>query len=261
MYRLLACLLALPILCGFRPVPMPPPAPASARVALSLVDRDSGRELPEYRHGGRAWVPAAPGHRYAVRLRNLTGERLLVVLSVDGVNAITGQTAAPEQPGYVLGPWQDSEIAGWRKSSSDVAQFVFTDHGDSYASRTGRPTDVGVVGIAVFGEARPPSVPHPPVPPRPLPRLAAPASAVAAESARQRSADGGRPSLGTGHGARERSDSASVQFQRAGPRPLQIATLRYDAYARLAALGIVPGVPAPRAFPAGFVPDPPARPR
>ena len=40
-------------------------------------------------------MPGAPGHRYSVRLTNTSGERLLVVLSVDGVNAISGQTAAP----------------------------------------------------------------------------------------------------------------------------------------------------------------------
>ena len=37
-----------------------------------------------------------PGHRYSVRLNNRTGARVLTVLSVDGVNAITGQTANPQ---------------------------------------------------------------------------------------------------------------------------------------------------------------------
>jgi hypothetical protein len=68
-----------------------------------------------------------------VRLTNTVGERVLVVLSVDGVNAVTGETANPSQAGYVLDPWQSTEIAGWRKSLDDVAQFVFTDLPDSYA--------------------------------------------------------------------------------------------------------------------------------
>ncbi len=165
MYRFPVCLLAILALCGFRPAPpLPPPMP----VALSLVDRDSGEEATPYLHRGQQWVAGTPGHRYAVRLRNLSGERVLVVLSVDGVNAISGQTAAPDQAGYVLEPWQDSEITGWRKSSAEVAQFVFTDRGDSYASRTGRPADVGVVGIAVFAEARPLPIAAAPAP-RPAP--------------------------------------------------------------------------------------------
>ena len=133
------------------------PAVAHARITPSLVeldvvDRDSGQTLPEYRHRAQDWIAGAPGHRYAVRRRNTPGERVLVVLSVDGVNAVTGQTANPAQAGYVLEPWESAEISGWRKSMDDIAQFVFTDLGDSYAARTGRPHNVGVIGVAVSQE-------------------------------------------------------------------------------------------------------------
>ena len=129
-------------------------APLSARdlVEVDVIDRDNGQWLPEYRHRGDSWIAGVPGHRYSVRLTNTTGQRVLVVLSVDGVNAVSGQTAAPSQAGYVLAPWESAEIAGWRKSMDDVAQFLFTDLPDSYAARTGRPADVGVIGIAVFRE-------------------------------------------------------------------------------------------------------------
>ena len=120
-------------------------------VTLSLVD-EAGVELPVYGHRGQQWVPGQPGRGYQVRLTNQSDERVLVVLSVDGVNAVTGQTAAPHQTGYVLGPWQSAEIDGWRKSMQETARFVFTDLPDSYAARTGRPDNVGVVGIAVFAE-------------------------------------------------------------------------------------------------------------
>ena len=128
--------------------------PLSARdlVQMDVIDRDSGQWLPEYGHRGQHWIAGVPGHRYAVRLANTTGERVLVVLSIDGVNAVTGQTAAPSQAGYVLEPWETAEIAGWRKSYDDIAQFVFTDLPDSYAARTGRPDNVGVIGVAVFRE-------------------------------------------------------------------------------------------------------------
>ncbi len=93
-----------------------------------------------------------PGHEYAVRIRNCTGGRVLVVTSVDGVNVISGDTASPGQSGYVLDPWASVEIAGWRKSMERTAAFYFTDLGDSYAARTGRPQNVGVIGVAVFQE-------------------------------------------------------------------------------------------------------------
>lgn len=247
--------------------------PASARelVELSVVDDDSGRTLDPYPHRGDRWIAGEPGHRYGVRLTNTTGERVLVVLSVDGVNAVSGQSADPSQAGYVLGPYESAEISGWRKSLDEVARFYFTDLGDSYAARTGRPRDVGVIGIAVFEEARPRYLPQPMEPPiardrsdegRAGSKAAAPAaraeSAIADSAARQR--------IGTGHGEREWSPIGQTRFVRATRSPAQVSELRYDETRRLVALGIVPRPyprwrdrrdDAPRAFPNAFVPDPP----
>src|SRR5208283_5866339 len=88
-------------------------------------------------------------------IRNCLGERLLAVTSVDGINVISGATAGWDQTGYVFGPGERYQITGWCKSDAEVAAFTFTDSPNSYAERTGRPANVGVVGVAVFRE-RPP---------------------------------------------------------------------------------------------------------
>ena len=252
-------------------------APTTARplVDVAVVDRDSGQWLPQYGHRGDTWVAGTPGHRYSVRLTNTTSERVLVVLSVDGVNAVTGQTAAPSQAGYVLAPWETTEIAGWRKSLDDIAQFVFTDLGDSYAARTGRPRNVGVIGVAVFQEARPRY--YPPAPP-PIARgydhtrelgsserrAAAPAAAADAIAEESNAKGTVTQSIGTGHGQREWSPVGRTEFVRAGRSPTQVTQLRYDDHHRLVALEVIPHrYPHPRfsnrpeAFPNGFVADPP----
>ena len=72
----------------------------AALVDVDLVDRDTGQWLPETPFRGDTWVAGAPGHRYAVRLANTSGERVLVVLSVDGVNAVTG--AEDEDVAYAV---------------------------------------------------------------------------------------------------------------------------------------------------------------
>ena len=245
--------------------------PLSARtlVDLDVVDRDTGQVLPEYAGRGQLWIAGTPGHRYSVRLTNTTGERVLVVLSVDGVNAVTGQDASPSQAGYVLDPWETAEIAGWRKSLDDVAQFVFTDLPDSYAARTGRPDNVGVVGIAVFQERRPVHAPAPPpvaMDQARRERAADSASKAAAPSARadgMAAAEAMPQRLGTGHGQREWAPVGQTEFVRAGSRPGQVSQLRYDDAGALVAMGILPApyLPyarnMPRAFPQGFVPDPP----
>ena len=243
------------------------PAWARPVVEVDVIDRDSGQWLPEHRHRGDTWIAGAPGHRYAVRLTNTSGERVLVVLSVDGVNAVTGEDAHPSQAGYVLAPWQSTEVAGWRKSLDDVAQFVFTDLPDSYAARTGRPDNVGVIGVAVFREARPIAYEPPAPPPIARERRAAKASAPAAAQAESagNAADAAvaQQRIGTGHGQREWAPVGRTEFVRASRHPSQVSELRYDAYERLAALGIVPrdhryyGYDTPRAFPGGFVADPP----
>ena len=247
--------------------------PLSARdlVLLDVVDRDSGQTLPEYRHRGEDWIAGVPGHRYSVRLTNTTGERVLVVLSVDGVNAVTGQTASPSQGGYVLEPWETAEIAGWRKSLDDIAQFVFTDLPDSYAARTGRPTDVGVVGVAVFRERQVRAVYAPPPSPpvangmarQEASKAAAPAASADRALASEAEAMPQPQRLGTGHGQREWAPVGQIEFTRASSRPQQVTLVRYDDADNLVALGILPRYyppyarNTPRAFPNGFVQDPP----
>ena len=146
----------------------PPAAAVGSLVDLQIVDRSRGETLSTWRHRGASYVAGRPGDRYAVRLTNRSPGRVLVVLSVDGVNAVSGETAAVAQTGYVLAPYQSAEITGWRKSYSEAAAFYFTALPDSYAARTGRPDNVGVIGAAVFRERVPEAVggwfqPAPPV--------------------------------------------------------------------------------------------------
>ncbi len=131
-------------------------AHAIGRLAdVVVVDRDSGATLPIHYHRGEYWVAGRPGARYSISVRNKLGERVLAVTSVDGVNVLSGDTAAWDQTGYVFGSYHQYQITGWRKSNSEVAAFEFSSAGDSYAGRTGRPANVGVIGVALFREKLP----------------------------------------------------------------------------------------------------------
>ncbi|CAG1005479.1 hypothetical protein BURK1_03210 [Burkholderiales bacterium] len=262
----------------------PAPVVSSHLATVEILDRTSGTWLPVYQSGGERWIVGTPGHEYTIRIRNRTGARLLAVPSVDGINAISGETASPDQSGYVLEPYGSVDISGWRKSLSHTAAFYFTDVADSYAGRTGRPLDVGVIGVAVFRERVPVAyAPHPKIAAQRAERGDMPASAAApapsaeaqsagilgmdrdasevagAEGARKRALDS---RLGTGHGRNETSHAQRVGFERATASPEAVVAIRYDRLETLVSRGIVPGPRyagrTPSAFPAwpGFAPDP-----
>ena len=240
---------------------------ASHLIEMKIIDRHQGQAYATYYQTGKAYVAGNPGERYLVRLSNRSGERVLAVLSVDGVNAITGDTASPQQSGYVLAPYASVEIAGWRKSTSEVAQFYFTALPDSYAARTQRPDHVGVIGVAAFREKIPQPIalaPEAPLPyrdqsERSTARKAAPAASLGALTGNAQAAPQMQERLGTGHGEREYAPVSSVEFERRSASPEQIVSLFYDSRARLIACGIIPHAtpyPLPQPFPQHFAPDP-----
>jgi hypothetical protein len=264
------------------------PAQALGRIGdVQVIDRDSSEVLPLYRHQGEYWVAGRPGARYAVSIQNRQRGRVLGVVSVDGINAVSGETAAFNQTGYVLDAWQAYRVTGWRKSDDQVAAFHFTAAPASYAERTGRPDQVGVIGVALFREKQAP----PPVSvpwsrhdapqrerfksqeaPSPLAKSGMPAEAMAEADAPGASQDAtarrsapAAPTirLGTGHGAREDDHIAHTAFERRNARPDEIVRIRYDSRENLIAMGIIsvlPVRPRPNPFPLGadprYAPDP-----
>jgi len=252
---------------------------------VQIVDRSTGECLPVYGHRGERWVAGVPGHRYSIRLSNRTDARLLAVMSVDGVNVLSGETAAWDQSGYVFAPGEGYEVSGWRKSQDRVAAFEFAALPDSYAARTGRPQNIGVIGLALFREAARPVIgafsptpgaselkgPDAPGSDRaealagalaPRPSSQSRQKALGAQQPWERS-EQDRAHLGTAHGPAENSSVSLTEFERAQASPDQIITIRYDRRENLIAMGVI-AIPRalPNAFPssvAGFVPDPPSR--
>lgn len=226
---------------------------------IEVYDRSAGRSLPVYEHHGRYYVAGEPGHRYELRIRNRGATRLLAVASVDGVNVVTGESAAPHQTGYVIDAWSSVAINGWRKNLDEIAAFYFTSVEDSYAARTGRERNVGVIGVAVFAERSRCCGPY-------LERQRSPSesaeSTAPSEKSNARGAYAPRePRLGTGHGGRERSPAEYVDFRRDSRTPNETIVIYYDSRKNLLARGVIPKHPhlahdAPDPFPARFVPDP-----
>ncbi len=239
---------------------------------VTIYDRAENRTLPVHYHAGRYYVVGKPGNEYQVNIRSNQPAEILTVISVDGVNAVSGETANWSQTGYVVSPYNSFGIKGWRKSLQRVAAFFFTELENSYAARTGRPDNVGVIGVAVFRRKPEPAVGIYRDSDR---RRNAPAgeaqSSAKEESAQGTTADAAAPrastgmpqpaekSLGTGHGRSETSAVRYASFERASRTPDEVITIYYDSYRNLVAQGVIkdtPRIARPNPFPGQFVPDP-----
>jgi hypothetical protein len=228
---------------------------------------------------GRYYLEAHAGRAYAIRVANRSPERVAVVLAVDGLNVISGERergpSFSGRPGrmYVIGPWEDVWVRGWRTSLEDVRQFTFVDERASYAARTARANaKMGWIEAWVYREQPGPRVgrrwPEPwdrPTPyedtgeakregedarTAPAPEAAAPPAASA--SPERRSAEGAMKSRdraesypGTGWGARTSDPAMLVDF-RPQPTPAESITLRYEYARALRALGVLPPPWPPR---------------
>jgi hypothetical protein len=240
-----------------------------------------GRASPLYAAtdgSGRFYFEAREGGHYSIRLANRTSERLGAVVTVDGLNVISGLRDDGRGRMYVVGPWEDTEIRGWRSSLADVRRFTFVDERASYAARSGKANaKMGWIEIAVYREqrryvTRPYPYPYPAPPYEPGYRdksedaPAAPGrdsarsdgDAPAAKAApapppadapmgeaqteeRRESNEGARARSfpGTGWGTRTDDPAVVVSFEPEAT-PAERITLRYEYRSALVALGVLP---------------------
>ena len=219
----------------------------------------AGRRAPLYRAvdgSGRFYFEAFEGSHYELVVKHRTGQRLGVVVDVDGLNVISGKLDRRDGKGrmYILGPYGKARIRGWRRSLEHVHRFEFVDEEASYATRAGKANSkMGWLQIAVYRERTPP-------PRRELQerddiggrfnepeardRAAArkPASAPPEEglaSDEKKAGKARRSYPGTGWGNRVRDRARVVDFD-PEPKPVEQITLRYEYREALVALGVLP---------------------
>ena len=65
---------------------------------------------------------------------------------------MVARQAIDDKRGYVIAPYGEVTIDGFRTSLDQVATFRFSSVRDSYAGRKGQDRNVGVIGVAFFPE-------------------------------------------------------------------------------------------------------------
>ncbi|MDQ3650927.1 MAG: hypothetical protein M3458_11770 [Acidobacteriota bacterium] len=226
-----------------------------------LVD---GRPVEEYDSRGRRYVEAMKGAEYELRIRNPLLVRVAVALSVDGLNTIDARrTTRWDASKWVIGPYQTITISGWQMSTARARRFYFTSEQDSYATKLGRASDLGVIS-AVFYRERPAPDRWRPQPVTPSPRRGsedAPRSRSENRDNSSSSAPASSPPDGIerrerqeqGAAKRDRDDDyAATGIGRSvnhdvtwvdltlEPRPVGEVLVRYEYYDALVRLGVFP---------------------
>lgn len=215
-----------------------PPRPGPMQVGLDILV--NGQPLRTIEHKGKTYLPVPKvGAEYDIRVWNHGPHRIVAILSVDGLSVINGQPASESHAGYIVSAYTSIRIKGWRRSLDTVAAFAFVNREQSYANLTGRPDNVGVIGLIAIEEHV--------WTPRPVFEKADAGKAAARAVG----------SIGTEYGRDIDSRVYYVPFVRSNNK--RSITMYYDTVAALRKAGVPVDPPMPVPFPADpeFAPPPP----
>ena len=127
------------------------------RVSCEMRVLIKGRPVTEFVHEGETFMEGRGGSEFEIEIRNTTGNRVMAVVSVDGLSVISGAAAGLESPGYIIQPYQTVVIPGWKLDQNKAAKFEFGSRGSSYVQATeGSAANCGVLGLMVWSEKPPP---------------------------------------------------------------------------------------------------------
>lgn len=220
------------------------PAQAIGRLAqVTIANPTTGARLPVYYANGQYWVAGRPGARYAITLRNRSGDIVHAALTVDGVNVLTGQTDGSGSH-YEFSPYARARIDGWYKPSGTLPPFEFANVANAHAYLTARSVKVGLIQIALSRR-----------------QMLAPVAPVRPEPPGQRRNKGSnedRPSEEAPHGQRQ---TPGVWYF---PLLEEVISIRYDSRKNLIANGVIRKQRVPPQMPQDsapsdhllYVPDP-----
>ena len=123
---------------------------------VSMHVQVNGRACKEYTHKGMSFIEARSGTNYTVKIKNDNPYRVMAVLSVDGLDVVTGKPAEETNTGYIVDAYSSLDVKGYRISDDNSASFIFTSKGKSYVQQAkSNATNAGVIGLRTYKEKLP----------------------------------------------------------------------------------------------------------
>lgn len=187
-----------------------------------------------FTHVFKQYLEAKKGENYSVLIRNHLSERIGVVIAVDGRNIITGKKSflGSSEMMYIVEPYGQARLEGWRTSNKMVNRFYFTSSADSYSVRTFSDTSaMGVIAVAVFREKQRPAVLYE--------QERSPGKAPGAPSAaRNEAKKAEKDAAGTGFGNEHYSPVVKVEFE-PETAPVEKILVKYEWKEELCKKGVL----------------------
>jgi len=208
----------------------------------------NGRPTKQYAHSGRTYIESRIGTEYSLKIRNNRHSRRLAVVTVDGLNVITGlpDEGLSTSQGYVVPANSSVEIKGFRVDNFKVGAFKFCKSGNSYCAEKGLAGNNGVIGVRFFEEKIKLNVPepwrsttyqYPPVFDTGTPKRDFGSPVFCCSTSSLRSADSPGFSAGTTWGSQREDRVTTVEFD-PYETPLEGFVLYYDTRKNLQKIGI-----------------------
>ena len=99
----------------------------------------------------KIFVEGRKGSEYSLRISNNTNIKKRLVVSVDGLNVLTGDTNWDKA--YVVDAYGVIDIPGWRINKDKVAKFVFESKSGAYNQESQQ--NIGVIGVMEYDKIQP----------------------------------------------------------------------------------------------------------
>jgi hypothetical protein len=123
-------------------------------LSVAVPSKHGSTKIPEYGVKGLTFVEGRRGQKFTLKLRNDAAQRVMAVISIDGLSVLDGEPCTDRSRGYVIPAYSTVEIEGWRTSLSKIHEFTFEPKEQSYAkgSETNSAQNCGVIAAKFFSE-------------------------------------------------------------------------------------------------------------
>lgn len=119
----------------------------------------NGNKAKKYFHEGNWYIEAKKNSIYSLRIHNYSPVRKEAVVSIDGIDAISGKDAVSTNSGYIISGYNHIDIKGFRISDTEVREFTFSDKEQAFSTKLAKHKGIsnpdhqfGVIGALLFNE-------------------------------------------------------------------------------------------------------------